>query len=384
MVQSISVLLNWEIRILYRSYRYLRVGVGARRDSQQTPVAGWYWDTLLGELGLTRSDDTGKTGTVAFLPVLATSLLPLVGLVALGWGLTHVAMVYLLDTATMFIVYGVVALFAERSIVLDEREIYLPGVSRQAERAEKWNREPNGVQLTQRLPPIYPRNIRLVVMSLIWGFGMVGVAASVVPDIIEYAFSVPVVLTALSMVGSRLYTVSREYFGERHYERYSVHEVLEIPGRLLAFAACYLAVVVVLGGFALLVGVEILSEVGVTPDIDLAFAFGVAIVAGKVVVEWSRFQAENNPDPSGLAAWFHPKERSREDRHPHSEEENQHGDAHASDAGREGWRSKLSPMEVLFSALIVYLLLGAVLNGQMIIAVLLGLSLVSLLWGALE
>lgn len=188
--------------------------------------------------------------------------------------------------------------------MLEGRNLYLPGVSRHAERPEKWEREPNPIELPGSLPPIYPRNFRLVRMSLLWGFGFL-----VFPLIrenfalVEEVISPPLVFTALAMLVSHLVQLRREFFAEQQYEEMSAHMVLEIPGRLLFFAAIYVALVTVVGGGTLLSLLFVVQEATgiLIPEFGLGIPFAAAMVIGKLMVEWSRFQAEHEQSPTGFA-----------------------------------------------------------------------------------
>lgn len=255
-------------------------------------------------------DGDGPLDATEFLPVLASNLLPLVGVLLLDWQFVTVIAVYWVEIAVTFVVYGVAGLFAQRPVVLDDREVYLPGVSRTAERRERWDREPDAVGLPGGLPSVYPRNARLVGLSLVWGFGMLAVVTLPVPALRAALGAGSVLLAAAAMTLSRLEDLRRGFFAKRRYEQLSVHQVLEIPGRLLVFAACYLAVVVVFGG-GTVVGLALLAReaVGYTlPEGAYVLLFGASMVAGKIAVEWWRFRAENEAVPTGFAAWFRPED----------------------------------------------------------------------------
>lgn len=219
--------------------------------------------------------------------------------------------VYWLEIGTTFVVYGGAALFAQCPVVLEGRDLYLPGVSRHAERREKWEQEPNPVELPGQLPPIYPRNLRLVRMSLIWGFGflvfpLIGENFALVKEVLSPSLA----LTALAMIISHLVQLRREFFGKAQYEEMSPHMVLEIPGRLLFFAAVYVALITVVGGGVLVFLLLLVQEAtgAAVPDFDLSLRFAIAMVLGKIAVEWSRFRAENEENPTGFATWFLPED----------------------------------------------------------------------------
>ncbi|ESS04986.1 MAG: hypothetical protein A07HR67_00336 [uncultured archaeon A07HR67] len=119
------------------------------------------------------SSDTGRAGLAA---VLASNLLPVVGVVVLGWRVAELLVVYWIEVVVMVAAYNVAALFAERPIVLEDRSFYIVGFSKRSERdPERWNGDPepagviDGVlpaALADRLPPIYRRNVPVVGRSL--------------------------------------------------------------------------------------------------------------------------------------------------------------------------------------------------------------------------
>ena len=246
-------------------------------------------------------------GTLAFAPTLLSNLLPVVGIVALDWRLVEVLAMYWLELGTTLLVYGVAALFARRPVVLDGRNLFLPGVSNDTERHEKWDRAPNPVELPGPLPPVYPRNARLVRLSFVWGFGFLAFPLYAEPKLIADALSPALVLTALAMVASHVDQLRREFFGERRYEEMSAHMVLEVPGRLLFFAICYLALVGACGMVLALLAVGVAdSNTVVVPAFETELAATTVVVVGMLLVEWSRFRAEHDPEPSGFATWFLP------------------------------------------------------------------------------
>jgi hypothetical protein len=256
------------------------------------------------------SSQNETVGLVEFFPTLVSHLLPLVGILLFDWRFVELFAVYWIEIAVLFTVYAGAALFAERPIVLDDRDIYLPGVSRSEERDEKWNREPRPVSVFGGCPPIYPRNARLVGLTLVWGFGLLVVLTLPTPGLRTALASESILITAGAMMVSRLYDLGRYFFGRRRYTELSAHQVLEVPGRVLVFVLCYLAVVGLVGGGGLVFLAVVARDVSgyVLPDSVYVVSFGLAVVGGKIAVEWWRFRAENATDPTGFAGWFRPEE----------------------------------------------------------------------------
>lgn len=253
---------------------------------------------------------SNSVDTLSFLPTLVLNLVPAFGIFVFDWRVLEVLAVYWVEMATSFVVYGGAAVFAQRPVVVEGRDVYLPGVSRNAERPEKWDQEPNPVELPGRLPPLYPRNLRLVSMSLIWGFWFL--TFPLIKEsfaLVEEVLSPSLALAALAMMISQLVQLRREFFGKAQYEEMSPHMVLEIPGRLLLFAIVYISLVTVVGGGVLVYLLVLIQEAtGIAvPNLDFWLWFATAMVLGKIAVEWSRFRAENEENPTGFATWLLPE-----------------------------------------------------------------------------
>ncbi|WP_254278672.1 DUF6498-containing protein [Haloarcula marina] len=250
-----------------------------------------------------------NAATVSFLPTLAANLFPLVGIAVFEWRVAELLAVYWVEIGVALVSYGVAALFARRPVVLDGRQFYLPGVSPEADRAEKWERDPRPLDLPWSLPPMYPRNGRLVFLTLVTGFGFLGFFLAASPGVVESLRSPWLGLAAAGMVLSDWRYLSREFFSENRYEELSAHMVLEIPVRVLFFAVAYVLLLGSIGLLSLVFGIFLLREMGiVVPAFELADLFAATIVLGKVAVERSRFRAETEAEPSGFATWFLPED----------------------------------------------------------------------------
>lgn len=259
-----------------------------------------------------------ETTAAPFLPTLAVNLLPLGGILALEWRVAELLAVYWLEIGTSLLVYGVAALFAERPVVVDGRRFRLPGVKSpdqtgvpsDYERPEKWERDPDPVETPGSLPPVYPRNTQLVVLSVGTGAAWLGFFLVEYPAIVRALRSPALALAAAAMVLGDVRRLYREFFARNQYESMSPHMVLEIPGRLLFFALIYVVALSTVGLLAY-AGVVALVETAVgvaVPRVRAELLVAVAAVAGKVAVEWSRFSAERQSDPTGFAAWFVPED----------------------------------------------------------------------------
>lgn len=250
--------------------------------------------------------------------VIATNLLPLVGVVAFDWRVGELLAVYWIEVVALVVAHSVAALFAERPIVLEDRSFYIAGYSEDAERDEAvWGREPDPTHLASWLPPVYRRNVRVVVRSLgiflFLAFPLLPVGVDAI------AYLTPTVgLAALGACGAQVAEVRREFFAERAYEERSPYMVVEAAQRVVFFyfVVGMLTVVPVTFGF---VAVESALAPGLIDRVAETFGVGVVllpyllpITLGKATVEWSRRRAFDEEDPDGIATWFTGEDPRRE------------------------------------------------------------------------
>lgn len=248
-----------------------------------------------------------ESDVVEFLPALLANFLPIVGIALLDWRAVEILLIYWLELLVALLAYGVAALFAKRRIVLEGRSLFLPGVSRTAELdGPRWTTPPDGIRPADSLPPVYPRNLRVVCMSLVWGLGFLVLPLLIFDVAIRAAVSLAVVGTALAIVGSTLGEVRREVFDDRSYEELSAHMVLEIPCRVIFFMFVLLALLQAVGTFLLLAAVFVFGLP--VSDAAVEIVYATVLILGKIVVEWSRFRANREPDPDGVANWFVPED----------------------------------------------------------------------------
>lgn len=246
----------------------------------------------------------------AFFTVLFSNLLPIVGVVALDWRFGEVLFLYWAEFWVVLLGYAGAALFAQRPLRVEGRHFFLPGVDPDEGRdEERWGGDPRTIQVTNWMPPVYPRNGRLVVAAVVAGAVLLLVPAAEFLSGLESVLTLPVLGTLAAMTSSHLLELQRDYFAQREYERMSAHMVLEIPLRLALFAFGFFAFVVVIGGFlyfAVVVGAQGGVDETSTARVP-AELFVVALTFGKLLIELSRFHVEHDDDPSGLTTWFLPE-----------------------------------------------------------------------------
>jgi hypothetical protein len=260
----------------------------------------------------------GRRHIREFGVVCLANLLPVVGIAAFGWAFSTLVLLYWLDLVTFLLVYGVCSLFAQQPIVVEGRNMRLAWVARYGA-DDGWSEPSRAIQLSDRLPPVYVQNIKLLVPNLAVGLGlMLGAGSSILNVVQGYptgslrwlsdvaSLSPTVLLGVGVMVAAQCVGAYRGYFESRRYERLSAHMVLEIPLRpiILLFAAS-------LAGF---VGV-VLAAVAADAVIGGMAGYWTLVVLGvggflavKLAIEWGRFWAERTDDPTGFAAWFTPED----------------------------------------------------------------------------
>ena len=271
---------------------------------------------------------------------LAANLFPVVGVGVLGWQAAELLVVYWIEVVVMVVAYSVAALFAERAVDLDGRSFYIVGFSKRSELdPERWRGDPEPVgivdrvlptAIADRLPPIYRRNVPVVVRSLgIVGFLAVGalyLADSVVTDPIPTVTSPAVLLASLAVCVSQTVEIRREFFVTPRYEEWSSYMTLEAAQRVVTFYLCVGMVAVPLSFLVLVLVSGVFGRIGIDPaalgplrpagNVDATtLAFVVPFALAKTVVDRSRRLAFDEAGPSGFAGWFMPDDPRPEWQH---------------------------------------------------------------------
>lgn len=193
---------------------------------------------------------TPPSRSLASPVLIGANLVPLVGVVAWGWDLWALLVVYWIEAFSTVLLGVVKALFAERGS---------PDVVGQIEPLHELREKRGGWHPRPGWPPIYPRNIP-------FGLSMLGTwALSVFPPSVLYWLSVdhPAVLSTnlLLGIGALVFAHGAEFFvdylGRQEYTDVSAREILRTPAQL-TLIVMLLAMLGAAGGeevgFALLVG----------------------------------------------------------------------------------------------------------------------------------
>ncbi|GAB7019228.1 DUF6498-containing protein [Halostagnicola bangensis] len=263
-------------------------------------------------MGFGRRTET-KSVDLGFGPILLSNLLPIVGIIWFDWRLAEILVIFWLEIWVMLLVYSGLALTAERPVVLEGRRLHLPGVGKNTDLCEsKWSSESEGISLVGPIPPIYPRNGRIVALSMFWGAGFLILPVFVFEyySALKSTVSPAIVGVTIAISASHLLEVQREFLEEKKYQAMSAHMVLEIPIRVIFFAFGFLMTLAIVGGiFIVIIGVTLSETFGYVPServIDAVLVTGP--ILGKLAVEWSRFRAERESNPTGFANWFVPED----------------------------------------------------------------------------
>ena len=254
----------------------------------------------------------------AFGPILFANLLPVAGLWLFEWSFTTLFVLYWLDLVTLLLVYGCCSLFAQRPIVAEGRDMRLAGITKRGPN-DSWGEPSRVVRLSERLPPMYVQNVRLLIPNLLVGLGfMLAAGGGVVSFTTDYpagtrrwlseiaALPTTTLVGAAAMVGSHCFDAYQSYFKPRRYERLSAHMALEIPFRpiLLLVVASVVGIVAVM-----LAALVVNAAVGETAAYWTLVSLGVGgFLLVKLTIEWGRFRAQRSADPDGIGAWFTPED----------------------------------------------------------------------------
>jgi len=217
---------------------------------------------------------------LGFVPVFLANLIPLVGVLRLGWDPATLVVIYALELLFSLPLAGAKALFAQHRPRTDRDGATLVSVS--SELTEKRGR----VRPVSRLPPIYPRNLPFataVVGAAGWFVLFVGVTLTGVFPVAEVIGRPEVTASLLTLIVGQSVETWRDYLHEG-YETASPYTVIETPARQAFFLAFVLFAVPAIGAD----GAEV--------------ALG-ALVVVKLLVEWSAHRATRGDD-GRLTGWL--------------------------------------------------------------------------------
>ncbi|MBO4248914.1 hypothetical protein IL252_13920 (plasmid) [Halomicrobium sp. IBSBa] len=215
-----------------------------------------------------------------FVPVVLANLVPLVGVVRLGWEPETLVVVYTLEVLFAFPLAGVKALFAQQPPRTDHEGSTVVSVS------DELTRKRGSVTVVPWLPPVYPRNVpfALAVGGVAAWFGMaIGVVVSRPIPVAAVVSQPEVLLSVGTLVVGQTVETWRD-LRDGHHETTTPYAVIETPARQAFFLAFVLFVV------------------PVTAVAGTAATLGVFVVV-KLLVEWSGYRATHG-DGGRLTGWL--------------------------------------------------------------------------------
>lgn len=215
-----------------------------------------------------------------FTPTLLANLFPLVGVIWFGWNPTTLLVVYALELLVSLPLAGAAALFAERPPRINRNGSAVISVS------DDLSGRRGSVRIAEWLPPVYPRNLPFasaIVLAAVFLGIVLGIALSNVPTVAPALGRTDVIGSTVALViGSAVETWRERVHGDRRDA--SPYAVIETPARQALFVVFILLIVA---------GFDSTGPVGVL----------VALVAGKLLVEWSGHQVARG-DSGRLASWL--------------------------------------------------------------------------------
>jgi hypothetical protein len=183
-----------------------------------------------------------------YLSPIGMHLLLTIGILCFEWDVVEMIFIYLSEIVVVAVLFAIVALFAAQPVEDDD--------------ADGWREDPSPVQPVPLLPPIYPRNVGLIVNNVfayaVFFLFFVAIFVSVVDRSVSSLLSPTAGLVILAICVSQLRRVWREFLVDHSYRDRSPAEALELGLRPVArfvIIAVYVVVpttvVVLTAGFVL-------------------------------------------------------------------------------------------------------------------------------------
>lgn len=160
------------------------------------------------ELGLSRE----------YLSPIITHVLLVIGIVFFNWSVIEIVLLYLIEIAVIHVLFVTVALFAAQPI--------------EGHDGDKWQREPTPIRLVPLLPPVYDRNVGMVLKYMFFGaiyilpfmHAVVQLTNQSIPSLI----SSTVALAILAIFITQLLRVWQQFLADRAYHNRSPAEAIKV------------------------------------------------------------------------------------------------------------------------------------------------------------
>ncbi|KTG08385.1 hypothetical protein AUR64_19330 [Haloprofundus marisrubri] len=192
-------------------------------------------------------DKRGTDGTTTLLYLILINLLPIGGLFVFDWNADNLLFAYFVQNGLLVVLYSSLVPFATQEPELDEyspRAVPIPFISARS----GWRR------IVGWLPPINYWNVQFVLWPLSLGLAFWQVSGTVLLDLstlsiperggghgiplgqyldaVAAAGSFEVAMVAVLTSGLACTVISRDFFGQERYARFSAPELAEIPLRI--------------------------------------------------------------------------------------------------------------------------------------------------------
>ncbi|WP_318566948.1 DUF6498-containing protein [Salinigranum marinum] len=159
-----------------------------------------------------------------YLSPIGMHLLLTIGILFLEWDVVELTFIYFSEIVVVAVLFAIVALFAAQPV--EDHD------------ADKWREDPSPVQLVPLLPPIYPRNIGLIVDNMftyaVFFLFFVVMFISIVDRSVSSLLSPTAGLVIVAICVSQLLRVWREFLVDHSYRDRSPAEALELGLRPVA------------------------------------------------------------------------------------------------------------------------------------------------------
>lgn len=200
-----------------------------------------------------------------YLSPFVLHLLLTVGIVFFQWNFVELILIYLSEIAIGAVLFATVALFAAKPV--DDHD------------AEKRQEEPSPIQPVPVLPPIYSRNVGMIVENTftyaVFFLFFAGMFVSVVDPSVSMLLSPTAGLTALVICVSQLLRVWKEFLADHSYRDRSPAEALELGLRPVARLVIIAGYVVVPTTVVVLVAAFIFPNTVAGPVILIAYVLPI-------------------------------------------------------------------------------------------------------------
>jgi hypothetical protein len=199
-----------------------------------------------------------------YLSPIGMHLLLTIGILCFEWDVVEMIFVYVSELVVA-VLFAIVALFAAQPV--EDHD------------ADGWREDPSRVQPVPLLPPIYPRNVGLILNNL-FAYGVfflffVAVSVSVVDRSVSSLLSPTAGLVILAICVSQLRRVWREFLVDHSYRDRSPAEALELGLRPVARFVIIAVYVVVPTTVVVLTAGFVLPDIVSGPVVLLAYVLPV-------------------------------------------------------------------------------------------------------------